>query len=38
MAFLETMFFLAIIQKEGPSLLEYTESVAKTSTGLISAY
>ena len=29
------IFFLEIIQAEGPSLLEYVESVAKTYTGLM---
>jgi hypothetical protein len=37
-AFLETMFFfLELIQKEGPSLLEYAEGMAKASIGLMNA-
>ena len=35
--FLETMFFLSIIQAECPSLLDYAEGVAKAGTECRSA-
>ena len=35
-AFLETIFFLGIIQTKGPSLLEYAD-VAKANIGLMNA-
>ena len=35
--FLEIMFFLGTIQKEGPSLLEHAEGVARAGIGLMNA-